>query len=76
MKDIILYKYSFSPDEVISSRIDDITAKFHELKEAFPDNVVLVIPIQDEILFNCPLQQLYDFRDRLNEMIKEKEANE
>jgi len=76
MKDIILYKYSFSPDEVISSRIDGITAKFHELKEAFPDDVVLVIPSSDETLFNCSLQQLYDFRNRLNELIKEKEANE
>lgn len=69
MKKITILKYSKR------SEVNDIFRYFKEIKNLFPDNIVVAIPNDMDLLLDCSLEQLYDVRNTINKAIYEKKEN-
>lgn len=66
---IIRYDENYGPDKVINY--------YNYIETLFPEEKILTIPQEWDILFNCSTADLYNFIDEIKEIIRQKEvANE
>lgn len=66
--DMIIFKY-----DINKITIDRLYEETVRLKNALPEEKILVIPYGIDILTDCTLEELYRFRNDLNNIIAEKE---
>ena len=67
MSDLVILRYT----EGISS--DSIYEAFINLKKAVPNKTVVAIPYSIDILEDCSLEQLYEVKNIIDNVIKETE---
>lgn len=70
MKEIIVLRYTQA------NELDQVQMLYKQLKESFLDNPVICVPANVDLIFDCPLDQLYTIRDEIDQIIWEKEQKD
>lgn len=67
---MIIYRYN-------TDEMDLETAKgiFDYLEQALPEEQIIFIPSNIDLMFNCNLDELKRYANRLNEIIEQREKN-
>lgn len=69
---MILMRFEFETGD----KLDSALKLFEDLQKHYPDEEIVAVPTNVDLMFNCTLDDLIDIRDKLDKTIERIEEKE